>query len=165
MNNRNEHHHTAKQSRRHRLPSPHKPNTASPVSQENNTNDNDDDVVLKSKTSKKSLLPPSDSDGESELTLVEPIAPIPHNFNVALVNPYANQNGNNQNSPSLSLELRQLFEMITEDLDKFVYTPAPNGLGDIQCRITRDRRGVEKGLFPAYYMHIERPGDGKKVCY
>lgn len=54
--------------------------------------------------------------------------------------------------------------MITEDLDKFVYTPAPNGLGDIQCRITRDKRGMEKGLFPTYYMHVERPGDGKKVC-
>lgn len=53
--------------------------------------------------------------------------------------------------------------MITEDLDKFVYTPAPNGLGDIQCRITRDQRGVEKNLFPIYYMHVERPGDGKKV--
>jgi hypothetical protein len=53
--------------------------------------------------------------------------------------------------------------MITEDLDKFVYTPAPNGLGDIQCRITRDKRGMEKGLFPTYYMHVERPGDGKKV--
>ena len=52
---------------------------------------------------------------------------------------------------------------ITEDLDKFVYTPAPNGLGDIQCRITRDKRGMEKGLFPIYYMHVERPGDGKKV--
>jgi len=55
--------------------------------------------------------------------------------------------------------------MITEDLDKFVYTPAPNGLGDVQCRITRDKRGMERGLFPTYYMHVERPGDGKKVGY
>jgi hypothetical protein len=22
---------------------------------------------------------------------------------------------------------------------------------------------MEKGLFPTYYMHVERPGDGKKV--
>ena len=66
-------------------------------------------------------------------------------------------------SPQLAVALRELFEMITEDLDKFVYTPAPNGLGDIQCRITRDKHGMEKGLFPTYYMHVERPGDGKKV--
>jgi hypothetical protein len=73
------------------------------------------------------------------------------------------QDSSSSSSPQLTLALRALFEMITEDLDKFVYTPAPNGLGDIQCRITRDKRGMEKGLFPTYYMHVERPGDGKKV--
>ena len=60
-------------------------------------------------------------------------------------------------------EYRALFELINEDLDGFVYKPVPAGLGDVQCRITRDKRGMEKGLFPTYYMHVERPGDGKKV--
>ena len=55
--------------------------------------------------------------------------------------------------------------MVLEDLDKFVYTPAPYNLGDIQCRITRDKRGVEKGFYPTYYMYIERPNDGKQVCH
>jgi len=109
----------------------------------------------------------SDSDGESERVPVKPWSPTPHNGSSPLQ--FANNNNTNDPdsptllSPQSTHALRILFEMITEDLDKFVYTPAPNGLGDIQCRITRDKRGMEKGLFPTYYMHVERPGDGKKV--
>lgn len=60
-------------------------------------------------------------------------------------------------------QLRALFEMMHEDLDKFVFTTIPAEVGNIECRITRDKRGVGKGLHPMYYMHAERPGDGKKV--
>ncbi|UJR27652.1 hypothetical protein I4U23_008933 [Adineta vaga] len=117
----------------------------------------------------------NDSDVEGERALVKPWSPTPHNINgsSSLQSNNTNNSNNNSNdsnnpdSPTatndqLTFALRPLFEMITEDLDKFVYTPAPNGLGDIQCRITRDKRGMEKGLFPTYYMHVERPGDGKK---
>ena len=112
-------------------------------------------------------LSPADSEGESERSPVKPWSPTPTNYNGSMGLQFANNDNNNQETPSaspqLTLALRAIFEMITEDLDKFVYTPAPNGLGDIQCRITRDKRGMEKGLFPTYYMHVERPGDGKKV--
>ncbi|CAF3765801.1 unnamed protein product [Rotaria sp. Silwood1] len=108
----------------------------------------------------------NDSDGDTEITVVKPLTPTFHDNNgtlSSLLTEYNNNNNdNNSNDSTLTFALRSLFEMITEDLDKFVYTPAPNGLGDIQCRITRDKRGMEKGLFPIYYMHIERPGDGKK---
>jgi hypothetical protein len=116
---------------------------------------------------KYSFHHPSDSDVETETTIVRPWAPISNNFNESSsTDQYINNEDNeNSNSPSLTLALRSLFEMITEDLDKFVYTPAPNGLGDVQCRITRDKRGMERGLFPTYYMHVERPVDGKKVGY
>lgn len=109
-----------------------------------------------------------DSDVETETTVVRPWAPVSimsNETDQTVIDPYNNPTedlDNNPNSPSLTLALRSLFEMITEDLDKFVYTPAPNGLGDIQCRITRDKHGMEKGLFPTYYMHAERPSDGKK---
>jgi len=105
-----------------------------------------------------------DSDVETETTVVRPWAPVSigNNETQSTVDDQP-EDLDNPNSPSLTLALRSLFELITEDLDKFVYTPAPNGLGDIQCRITRDKRGMEKGLFPTYYMHVERPGDGKKV--
>lgn len=130
----------------------------------------------RSKHARSSLRPRSDSDGESERLPVKPWSPSPANNSNATSStsvlqysqPHEENTTNQEDSPTspspqLTIALRAVFEMITEELDKFVYTPAPNGLGDIQCRITRDKRGVEKGLFPTYYMHVERPGDGKKV--
>ena len=123
----------------------------------------------KSFSTPSSLARRSDSDGESERLPVKPWSPTPNNMHdssavlLATDSPNANDDPSLLPSPQVAAALRELFEMITEDLDKFVYTPAPNGLGDIQCRITRDKHGMEKGLFPTYYMHVERPGDGKKV--
>uniref|UniRef100_A0A8C2AH07 Si:dkey-220f10.4 n=1 Tax=Cyprinus carpio TaxID=7962 RepID=A0A8C2AH07_CYPCA len=51
--------------------------------------------------------------------------------------------------------------MSLEDLEQFAMRPAPRDV-TIQCRITRDRRGVEKGIFPTYYLHMEKE-DGKRV--
>ncbi|XP_061823564.1 tubby protein homolog isoform X1 [Nerophis lumbriciformis] len=48
-----------------------------------------------------------------------------------------------------------------EDLEKFALRPAPRDM-TIQCRVTRDRRGVEKGMYPTYYLHMEKD-DGKRV--
>uniref|UniRef100_A0A667ZEG1 Si:dkey-220f10.4 n=1 Tax=Myripristis murdjan TaxID=586833 RepID=A0A667ZEG1_9TELE len=48
-----------------------------------------------------------------------------------------------------------------EDLEKFALRPAPRDV-TIQCRVTRDRRGVEKGIYPTYYLHMEKD-DGKRV--
>ncbi|XP_061564034.1 tubby protein homolog [Cololabis saira] len=48
-----------------------------------------------------------------------------------------------------------------EDLEKFALRPAPRDV-TIQCRVTRDRRGMEKGLYPTYYLHMEKE-DGKRV--
>lgn len=124
-----------------------------------------------SNRTKSSLHTRSDSDGESERLPVKPWSPTPSNNNTSSSVQHSNNTEETTNAeeppssppPQLTHALRAIFEMITEDLDKFVYTPAPNGLGDIQCRITRDKRGMERGLYPTYYMHVERPGDGKKV--
>lgn len=185
MNNHVDHIHYTKQSR-HRHRRKHDQYSAS-FNNNNNRKNVSDNVVLKKSIqhyqededfsnqlikSKNSLHNCTDSDGESGRLPVKPWSPSPNNLNgtsslyFTNTNNDDNNNNNNQDatpSPQLTLALRELFEMITEDLDKFVYTPAPNGLGDIQCRITRDKRGMEKGLFPTYYMHVERPGDGKKV--
>jgi hypothetical protein len=32
----------------------------------------------------------------------------------------------------------------------------------MRCRITRDKKGVDRGMFPTYYLHLERD-DGRKV--
>ncbi|XP_038137307.1 tubby-related protein 3 isoform X2 [Cyprinodon tularosa] len=47
------------------------------------------------------------------------------------------------------------------NLEEFVLSPAPSGI-KIKCRITRDKKGMDRGLYPTYYMHMERD-DGKKV--
>ncbi|XP_062994789.1 tubby-related protein 2 [Elgaria multicarinata webbii] len=47
-----------------------------------------------------------------------------------------------------------------EDIEAFVLKAAPQG-STIQCRITRDRKGMDKGIFPFYYLHLEME-NGKK---
>ncbi|MBN3300538.1 TUB protein, partial [Amia calva] len=45
--------------------------------------------------------------------------------------------------------------------EDFALRPAPPHTA-LQCRITRDRRGVERGVYPTYYLHLERQ-DGTRV--
>lgn len=47
------------------------------------------------------------------------------------------------------------------DLERFVVQPAPQGQ-TIKCRITRDKKGVDRQMFPTYFLHLEKE-DGKKV--
>ena len=66
-----------------------------------------------------------------------------------------------------------------ENLDSFVLEPAPqvtflsafNFSFDrilqfqgalVKCRITRDRKGMDRGLFPTYFLHMEKE-DGRKI--
>lgn len=32
----------------------------------------------------------------------------------------------------------------------------------MKCRITRDKKGMDRGLYPTYFMHLEKE-DGRKV--
>lgn len=48
-----------------------------------------------------------------------------------------------------------------DDIEAFVLQPCPQG-STVQCRITRDRKGMDKGIFPFYYLHLEME-NGKKV--
>ncbi|KAJ8031562.1 Tubby-related protein 3 [Holothuria leucospilota] len=48
-----------------------------------------------------------------------------------------------------------------DDLDTYVLTPAAQG-SPIRCRITRDKKGVDRNIYPTYYLHMERE-DGKKT--
>ncbi|KPP79052.1 tubby protein-like, partial [Scleropages formosus] len=73
-----------------------------------------------------------------------------HTFNTNDRHSSSDSNSTGRNSP-LSLE----------DLEQFSLRPAPRNT-TIQCRITRDRRGMEKGIYPMYYLHLEK-SDGKRV--
>uniref|UniRef100_H0ZSF6 TUB like protein 3 n=1 Tax=Taeniopygia guttata TaxID=59729 RepID=H0ZSF6_TAEGU len=48
-----------------------------------------------------------------------------------------------------------------ENLEDFALRPAPRGIS-VKCRITRDKKGMDRGLFPTYYMHLEKD-DNKKT--
>ncbi|XP_053319325.1 tubby-related protein 3 [Spea bombifrons] len=53
-----------------------------------------------------------------------------------------------QNAPSAEI-------VEVGDLKEFVLRPAPRGI-TMRCRITRDKKGMDRGLYPTYYMHLER---------
>ncbi|XP_030232212.1 tubby protein isoform X2 [Gadus morhua] len=48
-----------------------------------------------------------------------------------------------------------------DDLEEFSLRPAPQGVR-VKCRITRDKKGMDRGMYPTYYLHLERE-DGKRV--
>jgi len=50
----------------------------------------------------------------------------------------------------------------TENVELFIFCPAPRGIV-MRCRVTRDRKGVDRNMYPTYYLHLER-SDGKRVC-
>jgi len=47
------------------------------------------------------------------------------------------------------------------NIEQFVLQPA-NKKMYYKCRITRDRKGMDRGLYPTYFLHLERDY-GKKV--
>ncbi|KAL1789958.1 tubby-related protein 3 [Sigmodon hispidus] len=47
-----------------------------------------------------------------------------------------------------------------ENLEDFAYSPAPRGV-TVKCRVTRDKKGMDRGLFPTYYMHLEKEENRK----
>uniref|UniRef100_A0A3B3BCP2 Tubby-like protein n=1 Tax=Oryzias melastigma TaxID=30732 RepID=A0A3B3BCP2_ORYME len=59
-------------------------------------------------------------------------------------------------SPTADLLLSEM-----SNLEEFVLSPAPRGV-TIKCRISRDKKGMDRGLYPTYFMHMEKE-DGKKV--
>lgn len=50
-----------------------------------------------------------------------------------------------------------------QDLEEFALRPAPQGI-TIKCRITRDKKGMDRGMYPTYFLHLDRE-DGKKVRF
>jgi len=71
--------------------------------------------------------------------------------------------GNNDSSDNKSNEDENgigILETMLDNLDAFVIEPTPQGCV-VKCRITRDRKGMDRGLFPTYFLHMERE-DGKK---
>ena len=60
-------------------------------------------------------------------------------------------------SPIKRLKIMIMLSFIVFD------SPAPQGT-TIKCRITRDKKGMDRGMYPTYFLHMEKD-DGKKVLY
>ncbi|KAL0158799.1 hypothetical protein M9458_046875, partial [Cirrhinus mrigala] len=45
-------------------------------------------------------------------------------------------------------------EIEFDDLEEFVLQPAPQGI-TIKCKVTRDKRGMDRGFYPTYYLHLD----------
>lgn len=59
-------------------------------------------------------------------------------------------------------EERALSPVIEVDnLEEFVLRPAPQGV-TVKCRVTRDKKGMDRGLYPTYYLHLD---NDKKVSW
>jgi len=49
----------------------------------------------------------------------------------------------------------------TDNIELFIFCPAPQGVV-LRCRVLRDKKGVDRNMYPTYYLHMERR-DGKRV--
>ncbi|CAH2234363.1 jg5241 [Pararge aegeria aegeria] len=63
-----------------------------------------------------------------------------------------------EDSPSQTAEIEGSVE---GSVETFVITPAKHGTL-YKCRIARDRKGMDRGLYPTYFLHLEKDY-GKKV--
>nr|CDS25385.2 tubby [Hymenolepis microstoma] len=64
------------------------------------------------------------------------------------------------------VELRSAVSLIfkaVDQVERFIRNPAPKGM-TIRCRITRDKHGIEGGLFPSYYLFLEGLEDRRR-CF
>lgn len=52
---------------------------------------------------------------------------------------------------------------VSGPVEQWVTQPAPQGVL-YKCRITRDRKGMDRGLFPIYYLHLERDYGKRMFC-
>ncbi|KAK3528927.1 hypothetical protein QTP70_012858 [Hemibagrus guttatus] len=118
---------------------------------------------------KKQLLStsyPNDSEDETEVKEYKKEIPKPQKKSQkSMKNDYdlasLNSNYRRFSSESNSPDMGNSSPVSLEDLEHFALHPAPRDV-TIQCRITRDRRGMERGIYPTYYLHMEKE-DGKKV--
>jgi hypothetical protein len=111
----------------------------------------------------------SSSEEEEQSLIVSPTSHATKNSSQSLNNRASNDSvgsaGSGSGSGASNAASKNLYksylQMMHDNLKDFVFVPAPQGLS-VKCRITRDTHGVDRGMYPTYYMHFEKD-DGKKV--
>ncbi|KAK6733994.1 hypothetical protein RB195_017642 [Necator americanus] len=71
------------------------------------------------------------------------------------------ENKNDVEEHTLPSEELPAYDEISANIEKFVQAPAKRNV-IYKCSITRDKRGMDKGIYPTYYLHLERE-DKKKI--
>lgn len=122
--------------------------------------DTDEEAVLMNPSAREDSAsptnPPPLGREDSSTAVAAPIAP-------QLMQASELQSSANLTSTALSLGLTMLpggGEI--ENLSEFVLRPAPEGQ-TVKCRVIREKRGVERSVYPAYYLFLEREEGGKKI--
>lgn len=87
-----------------------------------------------------------------------PVTSTPDNGNMP-VNPLIEQPTTFMNNQTNGIP--ELEGDIEGNVEKFVFQPATQKVL-YKCRITRDRKGMDRGLYPTYFLHLEKDY-GKKV--
>lgn len=115
----------------------------------------------------------SDSDGdgadggEGEVIKNPSAAGVPptpdHLQSIAPVAPKLQQNieSPKQDLQALGAKLSPEGNTIT-NLNEFVLKPAPDGMS-VKCRVQREKRGMERSMFPTYYLYLEMETVSKKL--
>lgn len=106
----------------------------------------------------------SDSDAECEVVAVAGVPPTSdHLQSVAPVSPNTKQDVETpqQDLRALGAELSPQGDAIT-NLNDFVLKPAPDGVS-VKCRVQREKRGMERSMFPTYYLYLEMETVSKKL--
>lgn len=92
------------------------------------------------------------------------VPPTPdHLQSIAPVAPKQQQNAEapKQDLKVLGAELSADGDVIT-NLNDFVLKPAPDGVS-VKCRVQREKRGMERTMFPTYYLYLEMDTINKKL--
>ncbi|XP_010133476.1 PREDICTED: tubby-related protein 1, partial [Buceros rhinoceros silvestris] len=71
----------------------------------------------------------------------------------------SNRKGKGKKSKKVKEERPPSPVIEVDNLEEFVLRPAPQGV-TIKCRVTRDKKGMDRGLYPTYYLHLD---NDKKV--
>lgn len=67
----------------------------------------------------------------------------------------------NKNESAALASANEIEGDVIGHVEQWVVEPAAQG-SLYKCRITRDRKGMDRGMFPLYYLHLEREY-GKKI--
>lgn len=103
------------------------------------SDETDDKTVLISPNARDTSTSTTDSQEDSNMTLVVPQCKVAEELESTI-------------QPSCTFTVDDI-----DDLNDFVLRPAPEGL-IVKCQVTRERQGMERSVYPDYYLFLEREG-------